>query len=319
MEPETEMTTPPTFPDYKGPKPRPRQNPLIAVSALCEHALAVAVLDIREAAGKWEFSFSESTSALIAALKQCPNSEGWVPDYDAYLNTHSLPLVKGWTTPAEVTPTAAAPHNNPLILIERLRGRVLNYEAVLPDNLSRKEILGHLEAIQDNADIIYFALRQHADSQRWQSELAEYERAQHAPEQNARDRQTFATLVEAIAARQREWDRNGRLTPLYHALELGGEIGELLNVIKKQERLRLGLPGSTATDGELRGVGRCLDLHVLAGQRARRRRRGGSTQEVQCAVRTARIRDASRGVRWHSAAAASIACTTINTRRRPSR
>lgn len=244
------MTT--TFPDYKGPKPRPPANPLIAVSELCERALAVAVLDLCETASKWEFSFNDSAQSLITALMQCPNSESWTPDYNAYLNSSDVTHVKGWTTPAETAPGAAAPHNNPLILIERLRGRVLCYQTNLPDNSSRKEILGHLGAIQDFIDVIHFALRQHPDGRRWQHELAEYEREQHAPEQNARDRKTFSTLVEAIAARQREWDRNGRLTPLYHALELGGEIGELLNCVKKQERLRLGLPGSTATDEQLR-------------------------------------------------------------------
>jgi NTP pyrophosphatase (non-canonical NTP hydrolase) len=63
---------------------------------------------------------------------------------------------------------------------------------------------------------------------------------------------THQTLRTAIAARQREWDPESRLTPAYHALELGGEIGELLNVIKKQERARLELSGSTASEEQLR-------------------------------------------------------------------
>ena len=39
------MTMPPTFPEYKGPKPRPPANPLIAVHAIGEHATAIAHLN----------------------------------------------------------------------------------------------------------------------------------------------------------------------------------------------------------------------------------------------------------------------------------
>ena len=256
------MTTP--FPDYKGPKPRPPANPLIAVDEISEHASAIAHLDLRELDpdvpisgirlsdwlqrerhAKWSLSFDADTQPLIATLMQCPDCESWIAPYDAYLNANSLAPIKGWSAPT------VAPHNSPLVLVEQLRGRVLRYQVELPDSPTRKQIIRHLEAVQDAVDAIHFKLSTHADAPRWQHELAEYEREQHAPEQNARDRKTFATLVEAIAARQREWDRNGRLTPLYHALELGGEIGELLNCVKKQERLRLGLPGSTATDEQL--------------------------------------------------------------------
>jgi NTP pyrophosphatase (non-canonical NTP hydrolase) len=239
------MTTPVTFPEYLGPKPRLPANPLIAIDEICEHALAIAGLDLCAAADEWCRTFGLDTRSVLEALMACPAAADWIAARDAHPDTH-LASAETWRA------LRVAPHPNPLLGIEQLRGRVLHYQVGLPNNASRKEIVEHLAAIQDLIDAVHFALRQHADSLKWQSELAEYERAQHAPEQNARDRKTFATLVEAIVARQREWDANGRLTALYHALELGGEIGELLNIVKKQERLRLGLPGSTATDEQLR-------------------------------------------------------------------
>lgn len=60
----------------------------------------------------------------------------------------------------------------------------------------------------------------------------------------------FTSLMAANIARQHLWNgtnpdgtpvSNG---PLYAALELGGEVGELLNVVKKLERERLGRAGS---------------------------------------------------------------------------
>ena len=238
------MTTSPTFPDYKGPKPRPPANPLIAVHEIGEHAAAVAGLDLRETDSNWHLSFGNDTQPLIAALTQCPGSESWIAPFEAHLTANSLAPIN-WTAPT------VAPNGSPLVLVEKLRGRALHYREELNESPLKPKIVKHLDQIEDCCDVIHFALRRHPDAQRWQSELTAYELEQHAPEQNARDIKTFATLAEAISARQLEWDRNGRLTPLYHALELGGEIGELLNIIKKQERLRLGLPGSTATDEQL--------------------------------------------------------------------
>lgn len=79
--------------------------------------------------------------------------------------------------------------------------------------------------------------------------------------------QTFATLREANAHRQKIWNatRGGASNgPLYAGVELAGELGELLNVIKKLEREARGLPGSRATREQLReeigDVAICLDL-----------------------------------------------------------
>ncbi|MBM3617506.1 MAG: nucleotide pyrophosphohydrolase [Alphaproteobacteria bacterium] len=54
----------------------------------------------------------------------------------------------------------------------------------------------------------------------------------------------FQELRNANTARDKEWDKHGVLTPAYHALELGGEAGEALNVVKKLEREALGIAGS---------------------------------------------------------------------------
>jgi NTP pyrophosphatase (non-canonical NTP hydrolase) len=238
------MTTPPTFPEYKGPQPRPPANPLIAVHEIGEHASTIAHLDLRETDAKWSLSFDADTQPLIAALMQCPDSDSWITPFEVHLSANSLAPIK-WTAPT------VAPNGSPLVLVEKLRGRALRYREELNESPLKPKIVKRLDQIEDCCDAIHFALRRHPDAKRWQHELTAYERAKHAPEQNSRDCKRFTSLVEAIAARQREWDRNGRLTPLYHALELGGEIGELLNCVKKQERLRLGLPGSTATDAQL--------------------------------------------------------------------
>lgn len=39
---------------------------------------------------------------------------------------------------------------------------------------------------------------------------------------------------------------------MFCAVELGGEVGEALNVCKKMERVRLGVKGSTATIDDLK-------------------------------------------------------------------
>jgi NTP pyrophosphatase (non-canonical NTP hydrolase) len=243
------MTTPPTFPNYKGP--RPPANPLIAVHEIGEHASAITGLDLRETDSKWRLTFGPDTQPLIAALMQCPDSESWVLGYDAYLNAHSLAPVKGWTAPA------VAPYGSPLVLVEKLRGKTLRYQVELPDSPTRKEIVRHLEALQDHLDTIHFALNKHADAPQWQHTLAEYQREQ-------RRAQPYRSLAQAVKARQAEWDPDGKISLLYHVLELVSEAGELGNCIKKHERERLGLPGSRSTHkavlDELADVQICLHL-----------------------------------------------------------
>ena len=54
-------------------------------------------------------------------------------------------------------------------------------------------------------------------------------------------------LQAANASRQDEWPGAQAVTPSYRGNELAGEVGEACNVIKKLERMRLGIAGSTDT------------------------------------------------------------------------
>lgn len=58
-------------------------------------------------------------------------------------------------------------------------------------------------------------------------------------------------LAVANQNRSLEWDPDGKLTPMFFALELAGEVGEICNVVKKLEREALDLRGSRATHQEL--------------------------------------------------------------------
>lgn len=77
----------------------------------------------------------------------------------------------------------------------------------------------------------------------------------------------FEKLRNANAARQKEWDREGKITLEYRGNELAGEVGEACNVIKKLARERLGIRGSRATReqlaDELADVMICADLVAL--------------------------------------------------------
>lgn len=61
----------------------------------------------------------------------------------------------------------------------------------------------------------------------------------------------FEQLQIASIARDKEWDPEGKLELAFFATELGGEAGEALNIMKKLERKRLGIPGSRAHNDEL--------------------------------------------------------------------
>lgn len=59
---------------------------------------------------------------------------------------------------------------------------------------------------------------------------------------------TLAQLRAANILRQKEWIPVGTdLGPLFKAIELGGEIGEAQNCVKKLEREKLGVAGSRTT------------------------------------------------------------------------
>lgn len=82
---------------------------------------------------------------------------------------------------------------------------------------------------------------------------------------------THLTLRDANAARQIEWDAGGYANNSeWRMTEMGGETGEVLNVLKKLHRERCGVKGSRATKDdlaeELADVVICLDLLLMTGE-----------------------------------------------------
>jgi NTP pyrophosphatase (non-canonical NTP hydrolase) len=61
----------------------------------------------------------------------------------------------------------------------------------------------------------------------------------------------LSMLRTTNAARLSAWEAGNRADPLFHAAELGGEVGELLNVVKKLHREAMGWRGSRATPADL--------------------------------------------------------------------
>lgn len=55
----------------------------------------------------------------------------------------------------------------------------------------------------------------------------------------------------ANETRQKEWDISNRITPAFRATELAGETGEACNIVKKLERIRLGIATGKETPEEL--------------------------------------------------------------------
>ena len=74
----------------------------------------------------------------------------------------------------------------------------------------------------------------------------------------------FQTLRRANILRQDEWDGDKKIDAAYRAMELGGEVGEALNVVKKLVREERGIAGSRASlndlGEELADVIICVDL-----------------------------------------------------------
>jgi len=74
----------------------------------------------------------------------------------------------------------------------------------------------------------------------------------------------FTNLRAANNERQKEWGVGIDAGTLFRATELGGEVGEALNEVKKLERERLGIQGSRSSveklAEELADVIICTDL-----------------------------------------------------------
>lgn len=77
----------------------------------------------------------------------------------------------------------------------------------------------------------------------------------------------LAKLRRANIARDAVWDPEHKITIAFRGLELGGEVGELQNLLKKVARLEMGLRGSRADMGaiaqELADVIICTDLIAM--------------------------------------------------------
>lgn len=84
---------------------------------------------------------------------------------------------------------------------------------------------------------------------------------------NFKNPQFLDELREANIARDKVWNPDNKLTSLFRAVELGGEVGELLNIAKKLEREALGLVGSrsslAALVEELADIIICVDLIAM--------------------------------------------------------
>jgi len=62
----------------------------------------------------------------------------------------------------------------------------------------------------------------------------------------------FLKQLRAVnSARLEAWEGGVKADPLFHATELGGEVGEVLNVAKKLHRESMGWRGSRATVDDL--------------------------------------------------------------------
>ena len=74
-------------------------------------------------------------------------------------------------------------------------------------------------------------------------------------------------LRTANVERCKEWEAGVDPGNSFYATELGGEVGEALNMVKKLERERLGMPGSRATvealAEELADILICTDLLAI--------------------------------------------------------
>lgn len=78
------------------------------------------------------------------------------------------------------------------------------------------------------------------------------------------DLQYYPNLRAANTARQAEWDTDNKINIQFRAVELAGETGEALNILKKLVREEMGLGGSRSTPDalgeELADIAICIDL-----------------------------------------------------------
>jgi hypothetical protein len=98
---------------------------------------------------------------------------------------------------AEINEKLAAPADNPLLVIEQLRGRVLRYQ----ERKSLREFDEWLNRFQDYCDAVHLSLRKHPKIEHWRTELVAYERAEYQREREARDEATIDAIERQLLAR----------------------------------------------------------------------------------------------------------------------
>lgn len=80
----------------------------------------------------------------------------------------------------------------------------------------------------------------------------------------------FLTKLRQVNSdRYDAWVKGNDAGIMFDALELGGEVGELLNVVKKLEREKLGWVGSRAQEQDF--ADECADVLICLDKLARRR------------------------------------------------
>jgi hypothetical protein len=88
---------------------------------------------------------------------------------------------------AEIKEKLAAPADNPLLVIEQLRGRVLRFQERDSPSSRRGRFDKWLNEFQDRCDERHIALRGHPDFERWSVEFVAYERAEYQREKQQRE------------------------------------------------------------------------------------------------------------------------------------
>jgi hypothetical protein len=78
---------------------------------------------------------------------------------------------------AKMVKNLVAPADNPLLVIEQLRGQVLRYQP--RGNPNKRLIENRLSAIQNCCDELHLGLCRQPEAERWRTELAAYERAEY--------------------------------------------------------------------------------------------------------------------------------------------
>ena len=80
---------------------------------------------------------------------------------------------------AEMVGKLIAPADNPLLVVEQLRGQALRYPVPKGPPWMKRPIKARLSSIQNCCDELHLGLRGHPDTERWSTELVAYERAEY--------------------------------------------------------------------------------------------------------------------------------------------